>query len=608
MHSRARQAIVRYGPMLLVIALAIGVHLWMMVQWTANLNSDEAVFGLMARHTLEGRPPTFMYGSTYQGSIEPLLSAVLMRIFGQTVFVFRLSTLAFYAFFLLAHAIYVRRHFGERVALVSLLILALPSVEILYETGRPISAYGAMLFLGTLALLLSDKLPQASRMRTLRLFLLGVVIGLGVWSHVWFIVYIAAIAIPHGIRTPEWQALRERFYQPFRDAQFRWVRFLPALTPAALLVLLTLAFFSSGCQPIGQFAALQRAARLLLFLEVGYAFVLAFKLSTRRRALIQSGLAFAGGFLVGDAPQWRAIFLYGSPPSTAINASCPASLPQRAWTVFGTLLPHMWGTDSIPAIVSTPRWGMLRWALPLVLAFGGFGYFFWSQRRLWADLAIGRCIPAQSRALASWGLLLVLPLGLTLLGTHNEAVVRYLLITWQASSVVLALFFVRLASDSRWALGALVIVFAVQIGLWSMVSLGQQWRADREQFSPVAIAQLEEHLAHHTATGGFADYWIAYSVDLVSEERITIAPYNGIDRYQPYTEHVLSLPTLAYILPRDVITAESNDISELRRAIQQRSVAGPAFVWALEPLNEGAVLDRAPVAHWDVWIVAWEGT
>lgn len=47
---------------------------WAALQWRANFDSDEAIFGLMARHKLQGRPPTYMYGGRYLES-EALLGA-----------------------------------------------------------------------------------------------------------------------------------------------------------------------------------------------------------------------------------------------------------------------------------------------------------------------------------------------------------------------------------------------------------------------------------------------------------------------------------------------------------------------------------------------------
>ncbi len=42
--------------------------------------------------------------------------------------------------------------------------------------------------------------------------------------------------------------------------------------------------------------------------------------------------------------------------------------------------------------------------------------------------------------------------------------------------------------------------------------------------------------------GGYAEYWTAYKLTFLAEEKIIIAPTDGVDRYPRYTEHVRSLP------------------------------------------------------------------
>jgi hypothetical protein len=113
----------RFVSLVLIIGLAVAIQVWSALQWTANFDSDEAIFGLMALHTLQGHPPTYRYGIPYLGSVESLLSAGFMYLFGNSVLVFRVSTLLLFAIFLILHGILIHGLWGWQVTVISLLSL-----------------------------------------------------------------------------------------------------------------------------------------------------------------------------------------------------------------------------------------------------------------------------------------------------------------------------------------------------------------------------------------------------------------------------------------------------------------------------------------------------
>ena len=61
--------------LVLAILVAMGVQAWAALEWRSNFSGDEAIFGLMARHTLAGRVPLYMYGQHYLGSLDAILGA-----------------------------------------------------------------------------------------------------------------------------------------------------------------------------------------------------------------------------------------------------------------------------------------------------------------------------------------------------------------------------------------------------------------------------------------------------------------------------------------------------------------------------------------------------
>src|SRR3990170_1179644 len=175
------------------IVLGVAVRAWAAAQWPANFQSDEAVFGLMARHIMAGDFTPTLYGPAYLGSIESILAAGFMSILGPSVMAFRMSTLLLFALFFVLHAVFTARYFGYPVALLSLLFLALPGFHVLEWTYQPVGAYGAMFVIGTLLLLVA--LPELSdpRSRALRSAATGVLLGLGFWANNTMILYLVAV-------------------------------------------------------------------------------------------------------------------------------------------------------------------------------------------------------------------------------------------------------------------------------------------------------------------------------------------------------------------------------------------------------------------------------
>ena len=98
--GRTRYLLLRFNPVMrerrllrLVLAAAIvaGVALraWMLTTSLGTLDADEAVWGLMARHVLDGELSTFYWGQTYGGTLEVLLTAPGFAVLGPSTLAVR---------------------------------------------------------------------------------------------------------------------------------------------------------------------------------------------------------------------------------------------------------------------------------------------------------------------------------------------------------------------------------------------------------------------------------------------------------------------------------------------------------------------------------------
>lgn len=163
-------------------------------------NSDEAIVGLMARHILNGARPVFFYGQSYMGSLDAWLTAGGFAVFGQQVWVIRLVQGLLYLATVSLTMLMVWRISASRVAvLVTGLLLAFPTVNVLLYTTVSLGGYNEALLFGSLTLLLSvEQHIQQQHTGRISIWLFaawGLAAGLGVWANYLTLVYILPGAV-----------------------------------------------------------------------------------------------------------------------------------------------------------------------------------------------------------------------------------------------------------------------------------------------------------------------------------------------------------------------------------------------------------------------------
>lgn len=595
----------RFVALAAVIVAALVVQVWAALQGTANFDSDEAVFGLMARHILQGQRPTYMYGQQYLGTLETFLSAGFMWLFGQELIVFRLSVLLLFAIFLVLHGWLTYQMWGFKVALISLLLLALPGRLILLWTFRPISGFGAISVLGTGGLIIAHLTLHQPWTQYLRLLLLGILFGLGFWSHPLMVVYIATLSIVFLLHTPEWVTL----YNTVSKFCDRVVRIgARELLPVATLGVVGLAvtgFFSAGCEPRTAFAVAQTVARIALLVVIATVIGFLVRLSKRRVALLAGVGTLATGFALGDLPQWRAWLFFNVASDAALRPSCPTGTVPRTGLLGGELLPAIWGIPALPSLAQMQPVQSLLWLLVIIIVLAALLTFVWRGRTaLWSLLALAP-VSSLDRRFLTWGLLFGIPILLAVLSTNTIDVlsVRYLLIAWQASSVLLAFFLAQL-TRRRILLALIAALWIIQVGLGNLVTVDRIWASRGDPFAPASVAVLEQWLTARDVQGGYTDYWSTYTIDFLMQERLTFAPYNGVERYPPYTQHAGTLQTQAFVFQAGLIPAANSQITDLVQGMQQSGPGLDVFPHVLDQLDDKIVIERQNVLNWDIWLVA----
>lgn len=178
-----------------ILFFALIFRLIVLASGSITFHSDEAIVGLMARHINQGQPiPTFFYGQPYMGSLDALLVAASFRLFGETVTAIRIPQIVLYLIFLSTSMLLAYRLAGQRIMILSGLLLTFGSAVLTLYTTISLGGYGELLLLGNIALLLSWEIGRG-RGNWQRWALLGAVIGLGWWTHGLILIYALAVGV-----------------------------------------------------------------------------------------------------------------------------------------------------------------------------------------------------------------------------------------------------------------------------------------------------------------------------------------------------------------------------------------------------------------------------
>jgi Dolichyl-phosphate-mannose-protein mannosyltransferase len=144
------------------------------------LDGDEAVWGLMARHALDGELTTFYWGQGYGGTQEVLLTAPLFSVFGTSVIAMRVVPITLAAVTAVLVWRIGRRTIGEPAAAIAAALFWVWPPYLIWKSDRAHGFYGSGLVLAALILLLVLRLVE--RRSRLDAALLGLVIGLAWWQ------------------------------------------------------------------------------------------------------------------------------------------------------------------------------------------------------------------------------------------------------------------------------------------------------------------------------------------------------------------------------------------------------------------------------------------
>jgi Dolichyl-phosphate-mannose-protein mannosyltransferase len=175
--------------LLVALGLGLGLRLAILASPLGEIDGDEAVVGLMARHiAFQAEMPVFYYGQPYLGSLEAFSAAPWFRVFDSSTLLLKLVPTVYSLGFLVLSAFLARRLFGTPVAVATAAYLALPPAMWAVWSTKARGGYAELLFLGEALLLATLSLAACPNRR--RAILWGVLGGLAFWTHLLAVVYL----------------------------------------------------------------------------------------------------------------------------------------------------------------------------------------------------------------------------------------------------------------------------------------------------------------------------------------------------------------------------------------------------------------------------------
>jgi 4-amino-4-deoxy-L-arabinose transferase-like glycosyltransferase len=185
---------------LAAIAFGIAMRVWIYRSSIGHLGTDEAVWGLMARHVLHGEVSAFFWGQAYGGTQEVFPVALLFWLFGTHLALMRVvpTLFAIAAGLVLWRA--GRRLGGEVAGVCAALLLWVWPAYAAWKVQTWSGFYGSGLLYGALVLWLTLLLDDDAT--AARIALTGVVLGLAFWQTVQAVAVIVPALVWLTLRRP----------------------------------------------------------------------------------------------------------------------------------------------------------------------------------------------------------------------------------------------------------------------------------------------------------------------------------------------------------------------------------------------------------------------
>jgi hypothetical protein len=454
-------------------------------------NSDAAIFGLMAKAIFARRAfPIFFWGQSYMGPLTSWVT-VLVALVTRAVnpFALRVATMLEGIGAIVFFWLGLRRTFDARSVAVAMLWVAIGPAFLLQFVVAPIGAE-QMFFLSALLFWFGAR----------NWFWFGVLSGFGWWINqgVAFVVF-GVILVEIG-RSAWWAKCRAGFSPPRRAKARRTFDYLAYLL---LLDALLGALYEFGVHVPTLFLYYPVLDPFALAVVVYILGKLPLPFPPLRRALL-----FGAGFLIGYSPVIIGGLLHAYPSSyeAGITGIVFSDLPKHILAVAPDLLPFAVGLIGFRKFRTRP--------LELTIVILGLVFYLGSSR-------------------------------------VHPGHMRYLVAT-------LPIVYAFAAEElMRWRVAgcAVAVAFAIALAIPRVHDVREVGRAQRERYGnftpnrdPRPIVAAIERQGYRTC---YADYWLAYKLEWVSDGKVRFITWRGYDRTPEESRRRIAAPEPKCMLGKD---------------------------------------------------------
>ncbi len=517
-----------------LLSLAMVIRGLLLTRWCSDFESDEAIVGLMAKHIQEGHFPIFFYGQFYMGTLESLVAAVIFSIAGDmNGWLLRLSPIAFYLAFMIVSYLWLKTSFNQTTAFWGTLFLAVPPAALTKWTYVARGGFTEILFLGTLLLYLHQQGLNLGWSGG-RVFRLGLVAGLALWTNPLAVLYLATISIIWILSSTWWPHWRAYLLQ----ARTIWLI-------AGLILVTVVILVQFGFKVAVDVIYIQR---LLVggMLVVWVATITLLRWGQRLRNMSYRStekLTFwlGLGSILGISPM---IYFFFNPTNFTggrddFNVVTWQRLPQLGKLYLFEIFPAIIGlrtyTDETNLV-------MLVLKIGLVFIFGGIILFVYRRYQAsLSDLLFLRPVAPQPMHYV-WSMgALTIGFGLINGNSYDFEHLRYFIPTLFALTAAVGIALTEVQKSHR------PLAFLLALLLWGYygASYLQYYQSLTRQCPE---QQVVNYLQSQHIKGGWANFQYSYKFTFMSQESVIITPYRSRERYEAYTHFVTKLPQQTYIL------------------------------------------------------------
>lgn len=201
-----------------MLAAGLGLRLWVLASPLGGLDSDEAVTALIAEDMLDGSFSAFYWDQDYGGTLDSIVTAPVLAVFGSSTVAVKLVMVCFHAAACLLLWRLGRRLFGPRVGAVAGTLAWVLSPAVVWFSTKSRGFYGSSLVLAVAVALLVVRLGDRSPPRRGPWYgldadgrdtvALGLLVGLAWWvSPIAFFVIGPALVVLAVSRRDLWRRL-----------------------------------------------------------------------------------------------------------------------------------------------------------------------------------------------------------------------------------------------------------------------------------------------------------------------------------------------------------------------------------------------------------------